>query len=182
MKRTRIARLLALSAVTAAVLALPAFASAAEWTVEGEPLLEEQSIELEGTYGFESGYGSFQCDVRGEATLTPGDEGEVTDLELLAPCQGSFLGCKVDPALETPWSLEARATDVFVAEAKETWTLPGCFYPPLSFEGSIVMTPDDPEAVSSFALSGVLLDTITHLPVYASGELAVTPAATYGVQ
>jgi hypothetical protein len=179
MNKARTVGLFALSIMTA--LALPAFASAAEWTREGEPLEEPQVIGLEGTYGHFTAFGSFKCPVQGEATLLPGDQGEITELQVTGPCQGSVFNCKVEPVLETPWQMEAQPSgNIFISEAKENWVFPECIFAP-PVEGSIELTPNNSGAMSSLIISGTMEETVTGFPVPPNGELKVTPAGIYGV-
>ena len=175
---------LLLGAIMAIALALPAVASASEWTSEGEPILEEQPIELDGTYSYSvNGIGSFVCTIHGEATLVPGDEGEISNLAASNPCKGSFFGCEVELLFETPWPLEARAEDVLVNDLGERWRLCPPSYPgEVTVEGDIELTPDNPAAISSFGLYGFMEDTKTHLPLVVTGELEVSPAGVYGFE
>jgi hypothetical protein len=183
MSKARTVALLTAGALAMAALALPSLASASEWTFEGEPLQEEAAVQVEGTYGYSSFYGSFKCGIEGEATLLPGDEGEIAELVTTSePCEGHFADCEVRPQFETPWPIEARTKDILVTEATEKWLLSGCFFSEIVMEGSMQLTPGNPSGITSLSLYGVMFDSITSIPLIVTGELEVTPAGTYGFQ
>jgi hypothetical protein len=187
MKRVRLMFLLVATALTAVALSVPASAFAVEWTREAQPLEEPEVIELDGNLGISTFlFASIDCDVSGEAILSPGDEGEITELTIdPESCQatGIFSPCKVVEAeVSTPISLQATIeelkAEVTTGALNFRYEFSKCgfleFVP--KYE-SITLTPDNQWAFSDFQASG--LNTTGQFTL--AGDLDVTPSETYGI-
>lgn len=190
MGKIKLISLLTIAVVAALASAVPAVASAAEWTYEEEPLGESTGVELEGTMGFNWGAaGNLACDVTATAELNPGDEGEITswDVENCSSA-GMWGGCQLASDMaDLPWPMVARDEDILVQDPSFEWTFApgtGCNWPWMSFSGSeMVMTPDNPERISEVHAEGMMMvETLlgTFEGLYA-GKLTVDPPEVYGV-
>lgn len=186
--------LLAMVAI-AAVFAVPAGASAAEWTKEGKPLTEAETIELDGTMRIAPSPTTwFQCEVHATATLKPGSEGTMTTMTTpdLSACSGGGGYSQCHAYAEMPKSL--RGTAPITATTSGTFTIPTNYFH-MGWEldcashwwwwnpNPLTATPDDPNAMSSISLSGALKYYWTTLTASVSGsEFQVTPAGVYGIK
>src|SRR6476646_3122679 len=192
--------LLAVMAIAAAALAAPAFASAANWT---EPeLTEAVETGYTGEVHFEMNeysYG-YTCEVEADATLKPGGGGSIDSLTA-SSCRGTggLEGCKevtegVNTAWETPWSIQVKGEavdlDHLEIEATQDCTAdnylymyggdaaPNGPYPPM------VLTPNNPDSISGFTLSGQGEIQISNLGTFdatISGSLQATDPGAYGI-
>jgi hypothetical protein len=183
MKRLRLT--LPLMAAIAAMLAIPGVAAAAEWTQEGKALEEPVTVQLSGSIGVTGGSIGFNCpDVTGEATLSPGDQGEITALDMGPGCPGTG-GLNGATAAVTSvglsWPLEARENGT-VGLIDPEWYAP--FYPRNPFDitwklkaSELTLTPDYQWAISSFHVGG---EVEGGLAVY--GSLDVDPAGVYAIE
>jgi hypothetical protein len=81
--RVRKMMLLPAGLLAVAAFGSPTWASAAQWTHEGEPLVENRQITLKGTVSFLNALGSVDCTVHARALLTAGsDAGEVVEFSV----------------------------------------------------------------------------------------------------
>jgi hypothetical protein len=147
MSKVKKTLLVVLALCAAAVFAIPASASAVEWKYEGEPLAEEKTIDLEGTLTREGMGYSFRCGYSAEATLFPGDEGEIRTIEFLPETcvevgGGVYTaGCELKSSWAAlPWRLHATKNEkgvISVAITNESpfewpfmfnWQLSDCTY------------------------------------------------------
>ena len=179
--------LLALMAVVGALFAIPAVASAAEWTQEGEPLVKPAKIQLVGFYDAEGSNVGYGCEgVTVDLTLQPGDEGEVTQVSYGGTCKGqanwSFCGSFANKAVSLPWDIQATAGGISVPDVDETrkWnsSSPCKGHWEGLFESSWVLTPDsyyEMGSVSLFGQSHSLMGAV-------QGEFEILPAGIYGIQ
>ena len=178
--------LLAVMAVAAVAFAVPAVASATEWTHEGKGLEENASVTFTGTAQFNTGTAGIHCTtVHVKATLEPGSTGKITSFEG-THCTG-IGGLAGATATTTPtglpWTIHANAngsitiTGVHIDNA----ITPSPPFPPgATIFGNVTATPNNSSAISSVELSGTVETSVG--PAQVSGTLEASPAGTYGIE
>lgn len=204
------AMLLGLVAAFAAVLAVPAIASAnwtkeggnlsnqVQWSEDGLPLADSQSISFQGPIAFEGEWGGVECDITLNGTASPGGGGSISEASVSAP------SCAIDPTLEfygcksvssvtadqLPWpAVTARSggQKAIYLGVNLTYTFSGGIIckalGPVTVTGLVVAKPDDADGIGSVTLSGVVgAETKYSEPTsYVSGSLNVTPSGAYGL-
>lgn len=188
-------------------LAIPAVATAANWTKEGKelaysqqqwtsnglPLTESKPITLQGTIGSE---GEVECSMTLSGTVGPGFKGTITEASTsLSSCVlgavPQFYGCKSVSSVtanELPWPAVAARSGgekaVYLG-VNLTYNLKGGIFCPkwLTATGLLVAKPDNANAIGSVTLSGTTNISISNGESYSSealGTLNVSPG-TYGI-
>src|ERR1700712_5011381 len=128
MRTIRVALLLAVTALAAIAFAVPALASASnwtekgvaiagvEWTQEGAPMTKEGSLSFSGAFNVSGTTGSIKCQASGSVALTPGESGQASSFTV-APgtcALGGLLGtCKEVKSVTAnslPWGVTASGT------------------------------------------------------------------------
>ncbi len=201
--------LLAMAVGMLAAFALPAAASAS-WTKHDKELKAGETgviSEITGTaIKFTSvATGGVSCHTVGAATLTGGTTtGFLTKFEPLtsatASCTTSGLlateGCVVEKVTSTelPWiihnntptttiSVTTRTIDIELRKtnaAKENVACPKFAGSDIT-PGTVTLTPDNAETISTLTLSGTLKFDPGEIPVTISGLAHITPEKTYGL-
>jgi hypothetical protein len=208
-------RTLLLVVAALAVLAVPATASAANWQKDGKELglhwssggapMEsgEGSLALEGTLSWQSaGLGSISCPVSGNATLTPGNTGQLSNVTVTAAgCKMSgaiALECKSDTitsvqVTEQPLPITAKEVGgqrvIEVSSHSIVYQFNGgkCEKEvgAIIVAGSQIATPNNSTAISSLAFSGKMSAYATKLGslgnVNGTSSLNVSPEGKYGI-
>jgi hypothetical protein len=186
--------LIASMALTAAVaFAGTASASTFAWIHEGKPLEKGgETIELDGWIAIDHNGAIYnKCEVHGEAALSNEIEGATADItELTGECEGySGPYCQIDQQpldVTLPWQIKVNSPEEFtVSDVKITQHIHGneCLFrkgETAENIGSLQLSPDDPERISSLTVSGYL-DSFTGKTAI-TGDLAVTPAEEYGTE
>lgn len=196
--------LLICAAAVAMAFAMPAVASASNWTKNGvaisglqwskggTPLgAEGGSIAISGGLKLTGSIGTLDCQASGSASLS-GNSGSGQLTELTISPASCTLGGLLKPCTETksitanslPWSINAAGTaaapTIAINGVSITYTLfCGGETLPLKFTGKLTATPNKATAISSLSLSGTLSSASGN--VSASGTQAVSPAGTYGI-
>lgn len=193
MKKLKVLPRLIVAAIMAMAFAAPAAASAADWTIDGEPLTEPAVIELDGymRMGITNPYMGFRCYyVHGEATLTPGGSGELTSIDLnpqFCEGEGALNDCTMKSHL-TPaiWDLTATSTPmkrIALSTVGYQWSFSdNCGLRSATLIGGQGLSayPDDSGFISSLLISG----NYSFNNGGASGTIAefeVTPPGVYGI-
>ncbi len=178
--------MLASMALALGAFAIPASASAAEWTDEGATLEAAANVTFSGTAQFDTGTAGVHCPtVVAKATLQPGSTGTINSFEGVG-CKG-IKGLNGASATTTatglPWVIHANdngtitITDVHIDNAL---TPSPPFPPSATIFGDVTATPNNPEEISSVALSGKVETTAGEADV--SGSLNASPAGRYGIK
>lgn len=186
---------LLLAAVVSALLAVPAMASAAEWTEGGAPITATKTVKFTGPVSFESGEaGGISCTTAHvELILHPGDVGTVKKFEPTGctthgPLKEVF-GCEVESVTSTateatPWGATATLSGVPITGIGITNHMnAACLLgPEIVVESAtepVVATPDSNSAIHSVTLSGEVETNVG--PSVAGGTLAAEPSGVYGI-
>lgn len=191
--------LLAVAAVAAMALAVPALASAS-WTHEHEPITSQKTVTFAGNAQFvAAGLGAgFNCtNTHADVDLLPGETGEITSFEATeaeSKCDPvglfSTLGCKISSVTSEnlPWVVHIiNEEKLLITNVKITNHLvPGLCTSIIGtqtivLEGNVTATPDDPDEVHSVELSGELTSSLGE-NVTVSGTLNASPSGTYGIR
>jgi hypothetical protein len=187
------------AAVVMALFALPAVASAAEWTMGGNPITETSVITLHGTVEFNSGEnGGIHCnnsDVTVSAHAFPNNElGSVTaftgtECTTYGPLDEVF-GCHVEGEMPTaenlPWAAdaiapgEAEISGIDIVNHMNSGCAVGEEIVVEDGAIPVVATANNNNAISSVTLSGEVDTNVG--PSTVSGTLSVSPAGTYGIE
>ncbi|HUC06995.1 MAG TPA: hypothetical protein VMR96_02810 [Solirubrobacterales bacterium] len=195
---------LALMAIAVAAFAVPAAASASNWTKEGKevtqanlewtqggnPVESNSSIALEGLMKFTGPVGGTECTVKESGFVSSGNSGHINSFEApLGGCKplGALAGCKLTSVTPAgfPWTISAtetggkvvaRITDINVNYKYEGFLCPK----EITVTGGLTATPNDSYKISSFSLSGELKASLGE-KVTVSGSLGVSPAESYGI-
>jgi hypothetical protein len=202
--------LLALAASVLVAFAVPAIASASnwtknghelkvtelQWTQDGVPLTGETTASFEGTFG-SSNHGD--CAVSGEMSLRPSRAVGALTKFTLSSCQAGpifkSLGCSLSSATANglPWAYAAKSVkatspqELKIMNVSVTYTFSGGLCgagAKDTVSGAITATPDNSSKVSSLSLWGELND-----PAFGgeggateiSGSLGLAPAEKYGL-
>ena len=179
-----------------AALAAPAAASAkAVWTDKGEFLGVGKFNGLNGTMGFQAGFGGITCevDVILEFEKSPSETGMVFEIVPLA-CEGKGLlaGCEVplSGGIGMPWTIHAETdTTIKITNVLMGYGLKKCGGIEeiiLSAEKGVTATPDNSAAITTLALTGAGNITIgggIPMPVEVVGLLTYleNERETYGI-
>lgn len=188
--------LLACAAVATVAFAVPAAASAVEWTKETSPLTQNENAEFTGTAGFETpGVGGVECVVHVPVTLEPGSTGTVDDFEITtSTCEGFgiFADCElVDHELTgMPWIMHATVQEDGTRDVDITNIVihnefdPECEIQNVTLTfGSVTATPDKADPISHITLSGTGEAHALGLTLEAkvTGTLEAKPAGVFGI-
>jgi hypothetical protein len=182
-----------LAVLVAAIVAtsVPAVASAATWTQEGEPLEEAATISLDGSFNYQAGGAGLECTVDGEATLLPGAGGYgfVTDFE--TPECATFGAYYSDCDVETSrgWMpLYAIAENTVQLNFDQTWEFQHtpahkCIFAGQKWYVTGEMTTELTDFFDHVSLTGPIVVERPGMTVETgmTGELSVGPAQ-YTVQ
>jgi hypothetical protein len=186
--------LLAMAAAALVAFMAPAGASAeGMFFHEGNPIEEPIEEEFSGSFGFASGLGGISCGTHPVVEIDT-NGGTVLDLGITtSTCIGSgaFAGCtitshKMDEPLPT---LTPTASTIDINGLVVTYTYGGSC--PLSgtsathtFKSPLVATPNNPEAISTLSLSGVVTidSALGALSVTASGAFEAANPETVGLK
>lgn len=188
--------LLAIAAMTAIALAVPALASAT-WTHKGQGELKENApITLSSELSVSTEVGKVTCPTSIEATLTgESSSGTVNSYTVSEPSKcdlseslGAVCGThgvsKVQKA--GSWELTAKEANIEISSLDLEFQLGKCLIPSLRIKGTATATPDKSFAMSTLALSGsqTLYNALEEEVGSANltGTPSVSPAATYGVK
>jgi hypothetical protein len=187
--------LAAMAMVTMSAFAASASASTYQWVKNGQPLTSPQTVVLTGwAYATELSTSSYECEVKAEATLYPGNEGEITRFDFLpASCSGSggFEGCVLESGeAADSWPIQATEKGLVVKGFKIVahYGENGCMYDGYSLTteatGDWVAKVNNQSAISTLSLGG----EVSVYPLggevtteYGTGNLAVSPAGVYGI-
>jgi hypothetical protein len=186
MSSKRRVSLLGFVAMIVTAFAVPASASASQWTNEGNPLIKPAELDISGwtsNLPVSGGLYGLKCDdIDGKLKLLPGDTAEVTQMTY-ANCKGYGWDVTVTPN-GLPWDLEIDDitygypivyTDDVSVTAK---------YPPAGGGGSQKVEswwrlfPDDSEAFSSFEIHGYA----STFAASERGNFSVLQAGSYGIE
>lgn len=188
-------KMMLLATAVAAVLAfaIPASASAAEWTHNEEPLTENANVEFNGSASFLNAEGTgIACSTAfAKVTLEPGDMGTVTAFGAVAPTVNcpttgllKTLGCQVKEGGITPeglpWTIDVNANDFTITGVKITTDLENCILGSVTIEGNVTATPDSTNPIHNVTLSGTLSSSLGG-SVSVGGTLDASPSGTYGI-
>jgi hypothetical protein len=124
MRFIKLLPLLAMMAAAVLATSVPAVASAATWTQEGEPLEEAAFIQLDGSFNHQLGGAGIECTVDGEAILFPGTGGygAVTDFETPECATFGPYYSKCDVTTSRGWMpLQATAQNTVQFNYDQTW-------------------------------------------------------------
>jgi hypothetical protein len=198
-----------LLAVTAAVLAVPAVASAnwtqeskelggLQWTQEGSALGSEGSMSLSGTLKLSGSLMTLSCPITTNVDLSPGNSGTASGTSVSAAGCGAIEAGTVKALcgkegkvtsvtpVSQPWGVVASE-----AGGKPALTINGgkllykFAYPDgkacveFTLTGNLTATPENAEAIGASTISGSMVTGSN--TVSASGTLNATPAGKYGV-
>jgi hypothetical protein len=172
----------------------------AHWTEEGVEIGSPKTIELNGTTKWTFLGGGYECTVHGNATLWPGNVGEISSFEINpSTCKffgGTWSGCKATGAeATTPWNILAVTESgkkrflisgfSYVLKLKECTSVPWRTGWEVVGKGNLTATPDSSIEMSELGLGGTVEG---HEPGKASEQSAVaetwlnvTPAKKYGI-
>ena len=161
--RIRTLFVLAVSTAMVAVFPSSAFASAPEWTEEGSPITESQTLVLRGPFQtLKSSIGSYQCEtVDIEATVEPGPgaKGEITSFTAQpGTCWGTgfMAGCKVTESA-AEGKLSATAQGIELKEFVFVYEYEGCSVPQTIAGGDLSVQPiGGTEPIEELGISGTL--------------------------
>jgi len=188
-----------LASMASAAFTVPTMASAAgTLTHEGVPVPTNETVSAQVS-GFveidlpalESGYG---CEAEAEVELVSGHPStgtSVLEIPSTDNCQGTGLlaGCELEAHESNgPFDVVAGANDFTVTNPGGVMTLSSAFDENCIVPGGemtfaeVLVTPDNTESISSVTLSGEGVDDVTELALTVTGELAVEPAGTYGIE
>jgi hypothetical protein len=169
--------MLAMSVAALVAFAVPATASAAEWTSEAAPLGGETTVKLSGHAKFEvfKAVGATGT-VHAELKLKPGSTGEVTKFEV-TNCVGiiGYAGNTCHASAQTlNWVTHCNADGtIMITGAHLTNVYTGSSPPGNStLIGDVLATPDDNKAITNVSLSSANA-TANGLPAVISGSLNV---------
>jgi hypothetical protein len=199
-------RTMLLFAVAAAVLAVPATASAANWKKEGKELglhwTQEGSLELEGDLSWGSHAGNVSCPVTGDVSLSGETGGEISDMtvtsiggcnadgEIASQCTGdSVTSIDIDDSIPITPKEVASEWVIDVSSFWIVYQLEGgpCdeAFDAFIVSGAQIATPDNSGAISSLDLSGPLKwsgfkgGQIDY--AWGTSSFDVSPAGEYGI-
>jgi len=163
---------------------------------------EHAIVELDGSVRLVDSYSlhtSVECAASGEATLAPGDEGEIVDLEFDPPscvvsgASGSsgfnpvFEGCEVIAVQPTlPMTIDANDPKNVTIEGFNALIEydSECFVSEVQTEGDVALKPDNSEAMSKWTLSSeeqVVYAGGLEFESATGGYFDLTPAGVYAI-
>ena len=172
-----------LAALVAALLAVPAAASAVQWTEGGQPLQGSAEIELTGSLEWTAfSQVGYYCEYAATATISPGDDGQITDVDFtFCEGRGNYSGMPATgTALSLPWDIHAQSDgkihlDEFVLEVD--WQYAGSM---TTQSDQLTILPNDASEMSSGWLSGTAW--AGGAGAWMSGEMTISPEGTYGFE
>jgi hypothetical protein len=182
------------------VLAVPASASASEWTMGGEVLEESATVEFSGMIAMGTAIDSITCGVTIKFTLAPKGQASTVDAITVpkpggCTTRGNFGLCNVksgqgvnlNNAAVVPKGKFFEFTNVTI---RYTWLL-SCPKPWDDFTyASIVATPSDPKHMKSVTLSGtgedesgevMILEEVEEEQTNVLEEIGESEEGTYGM-
>jgi hypothetical protein len=195
MRRIKVLSLLVFAALITAAFAVPAAASAYQWTAQGNPLSEKDpnTIEFSGTYRAEFLGSGMICSVHGKGRLKAGDTGELTEFTATPSTCSSFgqymSGCKagsIETNMPRSFKIDSSGKTITISEMTFNWaSLTGCSagYKYFNTKGNITVTPDTTHGWHSWALSGTVTGSTNfwEATMQASGSLSMTPSGYYWI-
>lgn len=119
-------------------------------------IANSELVQVAGEFGFLNSSGSLSCPVSVDIELEPGSTGKVVSVSSSAvDCDlggGLSTGCGVVNSFTTsglPWKVEDTRPTITVSGATFSWKTAKCGFP--FSEGTLTLTPDSPDAISSIA-------------------------------
>jgi hypothetical protein len=201
--RSRMAMLLALTALAATALAAPVMASASNWTKSGMEIKKELHWNQEGAVSFSGpmalsgGIGNFECNINAGVTLGAGATGQLNEFSS-SSCNfganpgtiGAICNEVVSVSAALPKTVTASEVSgkrvITFKEGQYTYKFAGNKEPKLAlcpteltFTGDVTATPNNAESISSVSLSGTVKYNSNLMGV--SGTLSASPAGKFGI-
>jgi hypothetical protein len=185
--------LLVAAALCSMALVAPASASAeAFWAENGELLTENAAVSLEeGYFEFQTMFGGISCNVKGAATLEPGESGSLTEFEFeVASCEtsGVLKECKVTQAdaVGLPMTIHAdTSTSVMFTNVFFVYELEGKFPCPedvsINSSKKVFGTPLNSQAMEEWIFTGEVTTSLGGVAGKVEGEVQLNPAGVYGI-
>lgn len=173
-----------LAIAAAAVLALPASASASGMFYDNGGGIGPETLEIHvtGPAKFEGAAGSLECPLHISISIGT-TKGSISVFNATNECTGTgaFANCEVTGSA-AKGELTPTAEDIDIKEFELVQTLKNCAggIPAVQLKGELTATPDSAESITSLKISGTLVATGAG-EVTASGELAVEEAGTIGL-
>lgn len=160
MRRKRTVPLLVFVALIASAFAVPAAASAAYWTHQGNGLEEAAEINFSGAVEASLPYLGIACDdVQGTLALSPGDQGEITDIDY-SECHGSVGSINGLQFTSTPnnlpWPVEIKMNgqEAMIHTDDVSVTLKESYGGKVTWNSTWELIPDNQEEMGSLEVEG----------------------------
>jgi hypothetical protein len=185
--------LLAVAALCATALVAPASASAeAFWLEKQEVLTENAAVGLEeGYFDFQTMFGGISCNVKGAATLEPGESGSLTEFAFeVASCEttGALKECKVTEAeaVGLPMTIHAdTSTSVMFTNVFFVYDLEGALPCPehvsINSSEKVFGTPLNSLKMEEWFFNGEVSTSLGGAPGKVEGEVQLNPAGVFGI-